>query len=310
MTASAEAANPPSLGQRLLSRAVRGALRLLFRGLVRPPLPIGGQRALLRALSAASPTPGGLHRTQESLNGVPCEWQRPAADDGRVLLYLHGGAYLIGSPATHRALCAHLAKRGRLAVCALDYRLAPEHPYPAAREDAVAAYRGLLEQGYSPERIVIGGDSAGGNLCLITALQLKALGLPLPTALLCFSPWTDLGCGQLHRPPAGDPLLHPAWLRQAVGLYCPPGLDACDPGLSPLYADLAGLPPLLIQVGEDELLLNDSLRLAERARAGGVAVELQRYAGLWHVFQAQAGLLRAADRALARALNFIQAHQA
>jgi len=285
--------------------ALRGVLRLFFRGLVRPPLPIGWQRAVLRALSVVSPTPGGLRRTRECLNGVPCEWLRPTQDEGRVLLYLHGGVYLIGSPATHRSLCAHLAKHGRFAVCALDYRLAPEHPYPAARDDAVAAYRGLLEQGYGPERIVIGGDSAGGNLCLITALQLKVLGLPMPAALLCFSPWADLGCGQLHRPMAGDPVLHPAWLHQAVEIYCPPELDACDPGLSPLYADLSGLPPLLIQVGEDELLLNDSLRLAERAKACGVPVELQRYAGLWHVFQFHAGLLRAADQALARALSFI-----
>ncbi len=223
-----------------------------------------------------------------------------------MLLYLHGGAYLIGSPATHRNITSHLAKRCGMAVCALDYRLAPEHPYPAALEDALAAYRELLAQGHTAAQIVIGGDSAGGNLSLITALRLKQLGLPLPAALVCFSPWTDASCNQLHKPPAGDPLLHPAWMQQAVGLYCPAGLDRRDPGLSPVYADLTGLPPLLIQVGEDELLLNDSLRLAEQAKAAGVTVKLERYAGLWHVFQAHAGMLAVADLALARVAGFLQ----
>ncbi|HLD66228.1 MAG TPA: alpha/beta hydrolase [Pseudomonas sp.] len=295
----------PRLSQRLLTRSFRLAIRLLFRGLVRPWMPIAGQRAVLRALTAGGVAPKGVRRASGSLGGRPCEWQRQVQDNGRVLLYLHGGAYLIGSPATHRTLTAHLAKRCGLAVCALDYRLAPEFPYPAALEDGVAAYRALLAQGYAAEQIVIGGDSAGGHLCLITVLRLKALGLPLPAALVCLSPWTDASATQLHNPPAGDPVLHPAWIRQAVRLFCPAGMDRFDPELSPLYADLSGLPPLLIQVGEDEVLLNDSLRLAERARAAGVEVQLEHYPGLWHVFQSQVGLLDVADQAIARVAGFL-----
>lgn len=305
MTAYVEVPARPRLSQRLLTRAFRLVVYLLFRGLVRPWMPIAGQRAVLRALTAGGVTPKGVRRASGSLGGRPCEWQRPVQDNGRVLLYLHGGAYLIGSPATHRTLTAHLAKRCGLAVCALDYRLAPEFPYPAALEDGVAAYRALLVQGYAAEQIVIGGDSAGGHLCLSTVLRLKALGLPLPAALVCLSPWTDASATQLHNPPAGDPLLHPAWIRQAVELFCPVGMDRFDPELSPLYADLSGLPPLLIQVGEDEVLLNDSLRLAERARAAGVEVQLERYPGLWHVFQSQVGLLDVADLAIARVAGFL-----
>lgn len=308
MTAPAECP-PPVAGQWLVRAVLRGAVRLLFRGLVRPPMPIAGQRAVLRLLTAATLTPRGVTRTQAAIKGVPCEWLRPTRRSGNVLLYLHGGAYLIGSPATHRAITASLARSAGLAVCALDYRLAPEHPYPAAREDAVVAYRGLLEMGYRPEQIAIAGDSAGGNLTLITTLRLKELGLPLPVALVCLSPWTDASGSQWHTPPAGDPLLHPAWLRQALELYCPRGLDRRDPGVSPLFADLAELPPRLIQVGEDEVLLNDSQRLAERTRAADVAVRLERYAGLWHVFQVHAGVLKAADQALARIATFLLEHQ-
>lgn len=251
--------------------------------------------------------PRGVTRSRSTIGGRPCEWQRPQGDTAGVFLYLHGGAYLIGSPATHRAITAALAKRGKLAVCALDYRLAPEHRYPAALEDSVAAYQALLAEGYRAEQITIGGDSAGGNLALITALRLQQLGLPAPRALVCFSPVTDFSLRQLHTPPAGDPLLNPAWLEQAVKLYCPADMQPQDPRLSPLYADLSGLPPTLIQVGSDELLLNDSLRFAERAKAAGVKLQLQVYPGLWHVFQAHVGLLHAADFAMARVIDFLRA---
>lgn len=297
----------PDAGQPLLRAVLRGGLRVLFRGLVRPPMPIAGQRAVIRALTATPVSMRGVTRSRDSLGGVPCEWHCPAQDNGSVLLYLHGGAFLIGAASTHRAITATLARRGGLAVCALDYRLAPEHPFPAARQDAVAAYRALLAQGYASERIFIGGDSAGGNLSLITALELARQGLPQPAGLVLLSPVTDFSGEQMHQPPAGDPLLNPLWMEQAISLYAPAGLDRRDPGLSPIYADLAGLPPILVQVGEDELLLNDSLRLAEAARAAGVPVRLERYPGLWHVFQAHAGMLRAADQALASILAFIRA---
>jgi monoterpene epsilon-lactone hydrolase len=296
----------PAADQAVLRRVLRTSLRLLFRGLVRPPIPIAGQRAVLRLLTAASPTPRGITRRAGTLGGRPCEWHKPQSGRGSVLLYLHGGAFIIGGANTHRAICSNLAKRGQMDVCALDYRLAPAHQYPAALEDALAAFQALIELGYTPSQIVIGGDSAGGNLSLITSLRLRDLGLPQPVALVCFSPVTDFTGAQLHEPPAGDPLIHPAWVALALALYCPAGLAHDDPGLSPLFADLHGLAPLLIQVGEDEILRNDSLRFADKAKAAGVDVRLQRYPDLWHVFQAHAGLLKAADFALAEVVSFLR----
>lgn len=305
MTWPAEAPlmSPP---QRLRAGLLRGCLRLLFRGPVRPPMPVALQRGVLRGLSLATLGAGGVVRERRSLAGVPCEWLRPRGVEARRrVLYLHGGAYLIGSPATHRAITTHLARRCAAEVCAVDYRRAPEHPFPAARDDALAVYLALLEAGHSPRRLLLAGDSAGGHLALSLALELKARGLPLPAGLLLFSPWTDLGCQRLHTPAAGDPLLSRAWLESAVRLLLPADAEPGSAALSPLHADLAGLPPLLVQVGEDELLRDDSLRLAQRAGEQGVAVRLQRYAGCWHVFQAHAGVLASADRALDEAAAFV-----
>ena len=305
MTASADF-KAPAAEQMLLRGLLRGFLRLFFRGLVRPPMPVSGQRRVLRMLTAITLTPRGVSRSAATLAGRPCEWHRPPGSSGSVLLYLHGGAFMIGGLDTHRGICASLAKRSALDVCALDYRLAPEHPYPAARDDVVSGYQALLQSGYRPEQIVIGGDSAGGNLSLVGCLRIIELGLPPPAALVCFSPVTDFTGEQMHQPPAGDPLLHPRWIEQAAQLYCPAGLPRNDPGVSPLFADLSPLPPTLIQVGEDELLLNDSLRLSKRAEAAGVDVRLERYPGLWHVFQAHVGMLRAADYAIARVVAFLR----
>jgi monoterpene epsilon-lactone hydrolase len=305
MTASADF-KAPAAEQMLLRGLLRGFLRLFFRSLVRPPVPVSAQRRILRALTTITLTPRGVSRSAATLGGRPCEWHRPPAGNGSVLLYLHGGAFMIGGPDTHRGICASLAKRGSLEVCALDYRLAPEHPYPAARDDVVAAYEGLLEAGYRPEQIAIGGDSAGGNLSLVGCLRIIELGLPAPAALVCFSPVTDFTGEQMREPPAGDPLLHPRWIEQAAELYCPADLPRTDPGISPLYDDLGRVPPTLIQVGEDELLLGDSLSLAERAKAAGADVRLERYPGLWHVFQAHVGMLRAADYAIARVAAFLR----
>lgn len=304
MTASAEFMAPP-VDQMLLRRVLRALLRVFFRGLVRPPMPIAGQRRVLRLLTAIGKSPRGITRKAGTLGGRSCEWHKPPDGRGMVMLYLHGGAYIIGGANTHRVLCAHLAKRGQMDVCALDYRLAPEHPYPAARDDAVAAFEALLALGYAPGQIVFGGDSAGGNLCLTTSLCLRDLGRPQPVALVCFSPLTDFSCAHLHQPAAGDPLLQRAWLEQARSLYGPPGLSHDHPGLSPQFADLHGLPVLLLQVGEDEILRNDSLRLAEKARAAGVDVCLQRYPGMWHVFQAHAGTLKVADFAIDKVVSFL-----
>ncbi|OQR27933.1 alpha/beta hydrolase [Pseudomonas sp. T] len=309
MTASVEPQVPLSTRQKLLTAALRGALNLLFRGLMGPQLPVKAQRALLRGLTAATLTPRGVHREQTTLGGVPAEvWRPEGVGEGRVILYLHGGAYLIGSPATHRAITANLARRCKAEVWVIDYRLAPEHRFPAQREDAVAAYRALLDKGIPAPAIAVAGDSAGGHLTLQLALEAKAQGLPMPGALVTFSPVTDLSNEHLHAPAAGDPLITRAWMDSAMGMFCPPGVPRADARLSPLHADLGGLPPLLIQVGEDEVLRNDSLRFVDAARRYGNTVQLQRFPGCWHVFQAHAGLLDVADRALQDVANFLASH--
>lgn len=305
MTASVEPVVPLSTRQKVLTASLRGMLNLLFRGLMGPQLPVKAQRALLRGLTAATLTPRGVQREQTSLGGLPCEVWRPEGGARKVILYLHGGAYLIGSPATHRAITANLARRCNAEVWVVDYRLAPEHRFPAQRDDAVAAYRALLDKGIAAESIAVAGDSAGGHLTLQLALQTKALGLPMPGALVTFSPVTDLTGEHLHVPAAGDPLITRAWIDSAMDMFCPPGVPRGDAQLSPLYADLAGLSPLLIQVGEDEVLRNDSLRFADAALRQGVAVKLQRYPGCWHVFQAHAGVLDVADRALQDVAGFL-----
>lgn len=305
MIAYVDLPQPPRTSQRLLAGSLRTSLRLLFRGLIRPSMPIAGQRAVLRALTSLTLPARGVTRTSGYLGGIAYEWHRPQNDNGQVWLYLHGGGYLLGSPASHRALCGALAQRCGMSVCAIEYRLAPEFRYPAPLIDVLAAYQALLDQGYRAEQIIIGGDSAGGHLSLTTALELKARSQRLPRALVCFSPVTDLSFEHLHEPPAGDPMISRAWIEQARALTAQPGADPYKPSLSPVYADLAGLPPLLLQVGEDELLRNDSLRLAERALAAGVPVQLERYPGCWHVFQAHVGVLDVADLAVQRVADFL-----
>ncbi|MBB4862272.1 acetyl esterase/lipase [Pseudomonas nitritireducens] len=309
MTASVEPVVPLSTQQKVLTATLRGVLNLLFRGLMGPQLPVKAQRALLRGLTAATLTPRGVHREQTTLGGVPAEvWRPQGGGEGRVILYLHGGAYLIGSPATHRAITANLARLCQAEVWVIDYRLAPEHRFPAQREDAVAAYRALLDKGIPAHAIAVAGDSAGGHLTLQLALEARAQGLPAPGALVTFSPVTDLSAEYLHAPAAGDPLITRAWMDSAMQMFCPPDLPRADARLSPLYADLDELPPLLIQVGEDEVLRNDSLRFADAARRSGNVVQLQRFPGCWHVFQAHAGLLDVADRALQDVADFLAKH--
>ncbi|WP_252273035.1 alpha/beta hydrolase [Pseudomonas subflava] len=293
----------PGVGQRLLTALLRTCTRLVFALGMRPSVSPVVQRRVLRLATLVAPRARGVTIEPGRLGAVPCEWLRPAQDNGWVLLYLHGGAFMIGSPQTHRAITTHLAALSGARVCALDYRLAPEHPWPAAADDALAAYRALLEQGQPAERIAIAGDSAGGHLTLATALRLRDEGLPSPAALVCFSPVTDLSGATWHQPPAGDPLLSAAWLGQGADAYCPPGINRRVPALSPLHADLSGLPPLLVQVGEDEHLLTQSLRLRDCA---GLDLRLEVYPRQWHVFQINCGLLEVAALALRRVVEFLE----
>jgi acetyl esterase/lipase len=221
-----------------------------------------------------------------NVNGVPGEWiEAPGADPGTIL-YLHGGAYTLGSINTHRELVARLSRSTGMRALAIDYRLAPEHPYPAAMEDSVKAYRWLLAQGIGPAQMVIAGDSAGGGLTLATLLSLRDAGEPLPAGAVCISPWTDLACtGDCMRDKAKlDKILSPEGLSRSAKFYAGEH-DLRTPLISPLYADLTGLPPLLIQVGTDEILLDDAIRVAQKAKDRGVDVTLEVWEEMFHVFQ-------------------------
>jgi monoterpene epsilon-lactone hydrolase len=226
-----------------------------------------------------------------------------------VILYLHGGAYCIGSLNTHRDFAARISKASKIKTLLIDYRLTPEHPHPAAVEDAVFAYRWLLKNGYSSNNIVIAGDSAGGGLAIAALVKLRDLGEPLPATAVCLSAWTDLQLSgeTMNTHIQKDPFLKPAWLQFMAKQYASNN-DYRLPLISPIYADLTNFPPLLIQVGSDEILLSDSIRLAERARKAGVDVTLDVWENMWHVWHFFAGKMPESDSAINQVSNFIHEH--
>ena len=216
--------------------------------------------------------------------GVPAEWVLAAGSgEERVILYLHGGGYTQGSPATHRELASRVSRYCGAQVLSIDYRLAPAHPFPAAVEDALTAYRWLVGSGRSPKRMAIAGDSAGGGLALAFLMALRDAGDPLPACAVCLSPWFDLEGAGASALADDDPIVERQHLIDVGKVYLA-GAAPRSPLASPLHGDLGGLPPLLLQVGDRDLLLDDSRRLAEKARAAGVDVELQIWAGLIHVW--------------------------
>jgi acetyl esterase/lipase len=225
------------------------------------------------------------------------------------ILFLHGGGYCFGSIKMYRDLAARLADAAAACVVLPEYRLSPEHRFPAALEDASAAWQWMLEQGMSAESAAIMGDSAGGGLALALTLSLRDAGQALPACLVCLSPWTDLACtGETLSTNADvDPMLPPDGIRECAARYCD-GQDPHDPRISPLYGDLCGLPPLLIQVGTSEVLLADSTRLAEKARAADVETTLNVWDSMWHVWHLFAWLVPESRRAIREAGTFIQRH--
>jgi acetyl esterase/lipase len=244
------------------------------------------------------------------LGGVTGDWvSMPGVAADRVLLYLHGGAYVMGSARTHRDLAARLSQAAGVRVLTLDYRLAPENPYPAAIEDATAVYGWLLRQGFKPEHIAIGGDSAGGNLAFAALLALREAGKALAAAAILLSPWTDLTLsGESVKTRAEvDPMIKPEAADEQIAAYVG-NHNRTDPLISPIFADLRGLPPLLIHVGNDEVLLDDSVRLAERARAAGVEVQLKVWEGMWHVFQTLAVILPEGQASIGELGQFVKGH--
>jgi acetyl esterase/lipase len=245
---------------------------------------------------------GGVAGVEVTIRGNEAE---------NVILYFHGGVYVIGTATASVPLVGDLVRRAGAKGITLDYRLAPEHPYPAAVEDARAAYEALLAQGIAPGRIALAGESAGGGLAVATLLALREAGVPLPSCAYLMSPYVDLTLSgeTLAEKAEVDPLLTPDALRARVPDYVG-GADASDPYISPIFADLRALPPLLIQVGSHEILLSDALRLAGRAAIFDVPVTLDVTPGVPHVFQAYAGLVDEAGAALDRAADFLNAQLA
>jgi epsilon-lactone hydrolase len=289
----------------LRSEAVRLALRWLIKRQGGRPS-IKDVRVSMAALAAKVPRPpAGTEVT--ALNGIPGDHiATPNSLPDRHVLYLHGGGYVAGSPALYRQFTHRVATATRARVRCIDYRLAPENPFPAALNDAVAAYRQLLADGAHPRRIAIIGDSAGGGLTLATTMKLRDDGLPLPAAAVALSPWTDLALtgASMHSNARSDPMLSPAETMRCSTCYLGDA-DPRTPYASPLYGDPQGLPPTLIHVGSDEMLHDDSVRMAERMRAVNCRVELevwQRMPHVWHVF---APFVPESQRAIARIGAFV-----
>lgn len=259
---------------------------LLELGLGLQSASISQQRAAMETSATLFPAPDDMTVESIDAHGVPCDRVRaPGLGGDRVLLYLHGGAYVTGSRNSHRGLAARIGQATRATVLLPEYRLAPEHPFPAAVTDAVSCWRWLLDTGCTPSTMTVAGDSAGGGLALAVLLALRQAELPLPACAVALSPWTDLeAMGPTAQPGAvSDPMLSREGLLQSANLYAAGSLR--DPLASPLHGDLVGLPPILLQVGTREVLLSDSTRFAERARAAGVTVELDVQDGLVHVWQ-------------------------
>jgi monoterpene epsilon-lactone hydrolase len=273
------------------------------------PASLDERRKRLDSLGAQYPLPPDVRVEPVDANGVAAEWTTtPEADPTRAILFLHGGGYISGSIDSHRHMIAQAGREARARTLALGYRLAPEHPFPAALDDAIAGYRFLLSQGFAPETIAVAGESAGGGLAVATLVSLHDAGEPLPACAWLSSPWVDLTMtgASIRTKAAVDPLLSEPYLAELAKAYLN-GTDPLNPLASPLHADLRGLPPMLIQVGSAEILLDDAVRLAGAAGAADVRVTLEVWPDMihaWHLFYQQ---VAAGRRALAAVGAFIHA---
>ena len=276
------------------------------------PRPVGWseRRQRLDEVGSTWPVASDVKCETVDCDGVAGEWSiAPGSEPSRVLLYFHGGGYCSGSIASHRRMVTEAGRAAGMRTLAIDYRLAPEHPYPAAHEDALKAWRFLRKQGVEARHIAVGGDSAGGNLTLGLIHRLRAAGEPLPACGWLVSPWTDLTMSgaTLNTRDAIDPLIHRAYLTELADAYAPSPIDRRDPLISPLFADLSGFPPLLIQVGSAETLLADATRLAAAAGSADVDVTLEIWPHMIHAWPVWNARLEDGRRALASAGQFIRA---
>jgi len=298
---------PPSgLIERFQAEFLRIFLRSAFKTMIGPRSGVATQRTWVQLLALLMPGKIGLRRHRQNLNGLDIEVVSPGRVVGSsVILFFHGGAFCLGNNFTHRSLCSHLAYESKLPVWIPNYRLAPEHPYPCALDDAFDVYRELMRH-YPAQHIVIAGDSAGASLALALALRLKKHAIDQPACMLLISPVTD---GQALRQEKllggrGDPMISAGWLGQGVSWLNAPQQSE----FAPLKQDLSGLPPMLIQVGEEEILLNDSLQLEQQAEKAGVSCRLEYYLERWHVFHLQSFYLKSSKLAIGAMAQFAQAH--
>ena len=266
-------------------------------------------RTGLEALSEIVKPAADVQCEPVDVDGVPGEWVAASnADAERILYYLHGGGYTIGSIKSHRELVSRLSRATAARALLVEYRLAPENRFPAALEDALTGYRWLISNGADPARMVIAGDSAGGGLTVATLVALRDAGDPLPAAGVCISPWLDMeATGESMKTRVDrDPWIEPDLILLGAEVYLGEGADRRNPLANPLHADLTGLPPLLVQVGDSEVLLDDSTRLAARAKAAGVYVTLEVWDEMVHVFQAFAFMLPEGQQAIDRIGEFVR----
>ncbi len=265
-------------------------------------------RRLWNFLGGMMITAFGVKIARDEINGLYAEWLTPKDRmDGKLLLYLHGGAYVIGGCDMYRQMVSHMARAGRIQALLPEYRLSPEHKYPAAIDDAVGIYRTLLQQGIKPESIVFAGDSAGGGLAVATLLALRDAGDPLPAAAVLLSPFLDVsGSGESMQSRAmQDPWFHAEDISTIADYYCA-AEQRREPLVSPVFADVGGLPPLYIQVGDDEILLSDSERIAQKIEVAGGEVELEVWPEMWHVFQMFIGKMPESGRAIRKIGDYVR----
>jgi len=277
------------------------------------PRPVGWdeRRKRLDEVGSIWPVADDVALEAVDLDGVPGEFSIvPGSDPLRVLLFFHGGGYCSGSIVSHRRMVTEAGRAGGLRTLAIEFRLAPEHPFPAAYDDALTAWRWLRKQGIAANQIVVGGDSAGGGLTLALTMRLRDAGEQLPGCLWSASPWTDLTMSgaTLETKDVVDPLIHKGYLGELADAYVPAGMSRADPRISPLFADLRGLPPMLIQVGSAETLLDDSVRFAGAAGAADVAATLEIWPDMIHAWPLWNAKLEAGRQALVRVGQFVRQH--
>jgi acetyl esterase/lipase len=275
------------------------------------PRPIGwdARRARLDEVGTAWPPADDIAFRSVDIGGIGAEWSiAPGSAAGRVLIYFHGGGYCSGSVASHRRLVSEAGRAAGVSTLAVGYRLAPEHPFPAAIEDAEAAWRHVVSQGVAPSNIAIGGDSAGGGLTAVLINRLRELGQKGPACAWLISPWTDLTMSgaSLTAKNDADPLIHAPYLAELADAYVPAGMDRADPRVSPLFSDLHGFPPVLIQVGSEETLLDDAVRFAGAAGAAQVPATLEVWPRMIHAWPLWNAHLADGRKALASAGFFIR----